>query len=182
MHDDDDATALLRAASDGDAKAAESFVRLTQGPVRRFCAHLVDASQADDLAQETYLRAFASLGAFKGRSTALTWLLGVARHACADHYRTASRRLTVDRLEPEHERRLAGRADHAEQTALTDLLAGLTPDRREAFVLTQLIGLSYDEAAEVCGCPLGTIRSRVARARDDLVVAHAAAIRDERTG
>jgi RNA polymerase sigma-70 factor (ECF subfamily) len=51
------------------------------------------------------------------------------------------------------------------------LLDGLDPDRREAFVLTQLIGLSYAEAADVCGCPVGTIRSRVARARDDLVSA-----------
>ncbi len=46
---------------------------------------------------------------------------------------------------------------------LDDLLAALTSDRRQAFVLTQMLGLSYDEAAEVCGCPVGTIRSRVAR-------------------
>jgi RNA polymerase sigma-70 factor, ECF subfamily len=46
------------------------------------------------------------------------------------------------------------------------------PERREAFVLTQVAGLSYAEAAEICGCPVGTIRSRVARAREDLVVAH----------
>ena len=49
------------------------------------------------------------------------------------------------------------------------LLDGLAPDRREAFVLTQLAGLSYDEAAQVAGCPIGTIRSRVARARADLL-------------
>jgi RNA polymerase sigma-70 factor (ECF subfamily) len=49
------------------------------------------------------------------------------------------------------------------------LIDGLHPDRREAFVLTQLVGLSYDEAAEVLGCPIGTIRSRVARARADLL-------------
>ena len=59
------------------------------------------------------------------------------------------------------------------------LLDGLDPDRRDALVLTQVLGLSYDEAAEVCGCPLGTIRSRVARARDELI---AAARRDDRTG
>jgi len=49
-----------------------------------------------------------------------------------------------------------------------DLIAALDSDRRDAFVLTQLIGLSYDEAAVVAGCPIGTIRSRVARARADL--------------
>jgi RNA polymerase sigma-70 factor (ECF subfamily) len=59
------------------------------------------------------------------------------------------------------------------------LLDGLESDRRDALVLTQVLGLSYSEAAEVCGCPLGTIRSRVARARDDLI---AAARRDDRVG
>jgi len=49
-----------------------------------------------------------------------------------------------------------------------DLLSRLTPDRREAFVLTQMAGLTYDEAAFVVGCPVGTIRSRVSRARSDL--------------
>jgi len=48
------------------------------------------------------------------------------------------------------------------------LLAGLEPERRAAFVLTQMIGCSYAEAAAICGCPVGTIRSRVARAREDL--------------
>lgn len=59
------------------------------------------------------------------------------------------------------------------------LLDGLAPDRRDALVLTQVLGLSYDEAAEICGCPLGTIRSRVARARDDLITARR---RDHLTG
>ena len=46
------------------------------------------------------------------------------------------------------------------------------PERREAFIATQVLGLSYAEAADVCGCPVGTIRSRVARAREDLVTAY----------
>ncbi len=57
------------------------------------------------------------------------------------------------------------------QVALEQLIAALPADRREAFVVTQVLGLSYAEAAEVCGCPVGTIRSRVFRAREDLVVA-----------
>jgi RNA polymerase sigma-70 factor (ECF subfamily) len=57
----------------------------------------------------------------------------------------------------------------AEGAAVADLLARLDPDRREAFVLTQLLGLPYADAAEVAGCPVGTIRSRVARARADLI-------------
>jgi RNA polymerase sigma-70 factor, ECF subfamily len=57
----------------------------------------------------------------------------------------------------------------AESATVADLLTRLDPDRREAFVLTQLLGLPYAEAAEVVGCPVGTIRSRVARARADLL-------------
>ena len=59
----------------------------------------------------------------------------------------------------------------AEGVAVSDALARLEPDRREAFALTQVLGLSYAEAAGVLGCPVGTIRSRVARARADLVAA-----------
>lgn len=54
---------------------------------------------------------------------------------------------------------------------IDDLLRGLDSDRREAFVLTQLVGLSYEEAADAIGCPIGTIRSRVARARNQLLEA-----------
>jgi len=61
--------------------------------------------------------------------------------------------------------------DPAEAVTLRALLGTLDSERREAFVLTQLVGLSYAEAADVCGCPVGTIRSRVARARNDLVSA-----------
>ena len=61
------------------------------------------------------------------------------------------------------------------RTRSTPLVAGLHPDRRAAFVLTQLLGTSYEEAASICGVPVGTIRSRVARAREDLIDAVRAA-------
>jgi RNA polymerase sigma-70 factor (ECF subfamily) len=60
-----------------------------------------------------------------------------------------------------------------ERVLLRELVLGLDEDRREAFVLTQMLDLSYADAARVCGCPVGTIRSRVARARADLVAAMA---------
>jgi RNA polymerase sigma-70 factor (ECF subfamily) len=70
----------------------------------------------------------------------------------------------------------------AEGAAVADLLARLDADRREAFVLTQLLGLPYAEAAEVVGCPVGTIRSRVARARSDLVASLARVKDDDERG
>ncbi|TCB90092.1 sigma-70 family RNA polymerase sigma factor [Micromonospora zingiberis] len=165
----DSATAAALAARGGDPVAQADFVRATQSEVWRFAAALVDSDSADDLTQETYLRAFRALPAFEGRSTARTWLLGIARRTCADHLRTVVRR-----------RRLAQRLtadaytdvphpDPAGQFGAADLLRRLPAERRGAFVLTQLLGLSYAEAAAVEGVPVGTIRSRVARARSELV-------------
>jgi RNA polymerase sigma-70 factor (ECF subfamily) len=173
-------------AADGDPLAAAAFVRATQSDVWRLCAALGDRQVADDLTQETYLRAFAALHRFEGRSSVRTWLLSIARRVCADAVRSRRRRrmtlvgdgATLESLSP-----APGGADRtAEGVAVTDLLARLDADRREAFVLTQLLGLAYAEAAEVAGCPVGTIRSRVARARTDLIASLAVVDRDRTEG
>ena len=160
----DELTELALSARAGDTGAATAFVRATQTDVWRLCRHLGSPDTAEDLAQETYARAFASLHRFAGRSAARTWLLSIARRACADAVRAAVKGRVVVAADV--------RPDPAESVALHDLLDTLDDERREAFVLTQLVGLTYSEAADVCGCPVGTIRSRVARARADLVAAH----------
>jgi len=160
-------------AAGGDPLAAAAFVRATQSDVWRLCAALGDRGSAEDLTQETYLRAFGSLHRFENRSSVRTWLLSIARRVCADAVRSRRRRrLTLLRDDAVLETLLLDRApadDVAEGATVADLLARLDPDRREAFVLTQLLGLSYADAADVAGCPVGTIRSRVARARADLI-------------
>lgn len=173
--DDARITAWALAAGSGDRAALESFVRSTQRDVWRFIAHLDGGStrNAEDLAQETYLRAVRSLPRFAGRSSARTWLLSIARRVVADHIRSAAARPravpSTDRLEVSDGRSPGGGTGFEDVVELTLLLDGLDPDRREALVLTQILGLPYTEAAEVCGCPVGTIRSRVARARRDLL-------------
>jgi RNA polymerase sigma-70 factor (ECF subfamily) len=168
---------LERTAADaaaGDPLAAAALVRATQSDLWRLCAALGDRGTTEDLVQETYLRAFAALARFEGRSSVRTWLLAIGRRVCADAVRTRRRsRLTLVRDDADLEALAAGdTADRVGETgAVGDLLGRLDPDRREAFVLTQLLGLPYAEAAEVAGCPVGTIRSRVARARADLVAA-----------
>jgi RNA polymerase sigma-70 factor, ECF subfamily len=168
----DELERLAADAVDGDPVAAAALVRATQPDVWRLCAALGDRQSADDLTQETYLRAFGSLHRFEGRSSLRTWLLAIARRVCADAVRSRRRRrLTLVREDADLE--VLAPADDADRVgegaAVTDLLTRLDADRREAFVLTQLLGLSYAEAAGVAGCPVGTIRSRVARARADLV-------------
>lgn len=158
-----------RAAADGDPRALEHLVRETQAEVHRLCRHLADDQAADDLAQETYVRAIRALPTFRGDAPFRLWLLSIARRTCADALRARGRRRRLT------QRLLAQPADHARlgsRAAETEQLAVLAPAQREAFVLTQLLGLSYAEAAQTCRVPVGTIRSRVARARDQLLVAH----------
>ena len=168
----DELAGIAADAAGGDPLAAAALVRATQSDVWRLCSALGDRDSADDLTQETYLRAFAALHRFEGRSSVRTWLLGIARRVCADAVRSRRRRrLVLVREERDLETLTPAPAGDpvAEGAGITDLLARLDADRREAFVLTQLLGLPYAEAAEVAGCPVGTIRSRVARARADLV-------------
>lgn len=170
----DHLTNLLVAARDGDRRSLERFVAETQADVWRTCRYLGDREVADDLAQETYERAIASLHRYRAEGYARGWLLTIARRVCADHARRAGRRRRRDALVLRDTTAGAPGGvlvvpDPAERVELDDVLAHLDGDRRAAFVLTQVLGLRYDEAADVLGCPVGTIRSRVARARADLV-------------
>ena len=167
----DETTSLALAARAGDAAATAAFVRATQAEVWRFTAALVDPGAADDLTQDTYLRAFKALPAFEARSTARTWLLGIARRTCADHLRSVVRRRRLDAKLAAEAWTASPSPDPAHRLTTADLLGRLGEERRTAFVLTQVLGLSYAEAAEVEDVPVGTIRSRVARARDELVTA-----------
>jgi RNA polymerase sigma-70 factor (ECF subfamily) len=175
MSDDAEITRLALAAKAGDRAAAAAFVRATQHGVHRFLTHLVDSREAEDLTQETYLRAMRGLPRYAARSSARTWLLAIARRVAADHIRaTACRPRTAVLADWQHTAETAPAGQESrfdEALVLTQLLAGLSAQRREAFVATQMLGLSYAEAAQVCDCPVGTIRSRVARARADLVAA-----------
>ncbi len=166
----DGLTRLAIGARAGDLAAIEAFVEASYDQVWRFCCGLTDPSSADDLAQETFVRAVRSLAGYRGDSTAKTWLLGIARHVCLDHHRSTvrRRRRDTDLCAPALARR-AAEPDASSAAVVGDLLDRLDPDRRSAFVLTALVGLSYSEAATVCECPVGTIRSRVARARCDLI-------------
>jgi RNA polymerase sigma-70 factor (ECF subfamily) len=167
----DELTSLLLDARDGDRQAFAAAIQIADPPVRRFVSALVDREEIDDTVQDTFIRAWHSLGRYRVEASGRTWLLAIARYACADVVRSRRRR-----------RRLVERYGAAqsasvepgpeETSALMDLVRSLSCDRSEAFVLTQLLGLSYAEAAQVCGVPVGTIRSRIARARDELVAQH----------
>ncbi|MDJ0498583.1 MAG: sigma-70 family RNA polymerase sigma factor [Acidimicrobiia bacterium] len=163
----DQLTVLALRAKAGDRNALDRFVADTLSDVLGVCRYLGRPSDPEDLAQETYARALSSIHRFRGDGAARAWLLSIARRVCADatrreiKNRKLDERLVADLMTADYQ-------DHR-WVEIDELLSILDDDRRAAFVLTQLIGLSYEEAAEAMECPVGTIRSRVARARRQLL-------------
>ncbi|WP_327167443.1 sigma-70 family RNA polymerase sigma factor [Streptomyces subrutilus] len=171
---DAEVTLLALAARDGDPVKTDRFVRALHRDVWRYVAYLsADPQAADDLAQDVFLRALTGLHRFEGRSSARTWLLSIARRTVVDSLRHAAARPRLsDRCDWQAAAEQAqphGIPGFEDGIALAELLAAIPAERREAFVLTQLLGLPYAEAATAIGCPIGTVRSRVARARTCLV-------------
>lgn len=140
-------------------------MRSTQGRIWRYCRHsLGNDEDAADATQETFIRALRSLKSFRGDSALLTWLLTIARRVCSVRIKEMANRRA-------HEGELVD-AESPEPDGMLQLaLDELSPPLKEAIVLTQIIGLTYEEAAAAAGCPIGTIRSRVARGRQQLVEA-----------
>ena len=160
---------VARRAAKGDAEAFAAVCRALQDDVWRYChALLADRDLAFDAAQETFLRATTAIRRYRGDGPVRVYLLVIARRAVAQVLRK-------ERGRPEH---AAGDAmperSTADPTGMIDareLVRVLPFDLRQAFVLTQMVGLDYQQAATVAGCPIGTIRSRVYRARERLVTA-----------
>ena len=158
-----DVNRLADDARSGDREALARFLGAIQGDIWRFCAHLTRSDDADDLAQESLLRIVSHLHRWQGDS-AMAWSLGVTRNVCFDHLRRKARR----RTDPVADLPAVGVTAAYGVVETMALLDGLPLEQREAIVLTQLIGLSYVDAAQVMRVPVGTIRSRVARGRDGL--------------
>lgn len=161
-------TALALRAKAGDRRALEQFFSAVHDDIHQLCRYLGRPTDPDDLVQETFERSLRSLHRFRAEGSALSWILSISRRVCADSTRRAMRsrrldqRITAEPAAGEHHR-------DASWVEVDELLSVLDEDRREAFVLTQILGLSYEDAARAIGCPIGTIRSRVARARRQLI-------------
>ncbi|MFD3921220.1 sigma-70 family RNA polymerase sigma factor [Streptomyces sp. NPDC058595] len=172
--DEETITLWALAAGEGDTDAVERFVGALHRDIWRYLAYLSgDPQSADDLTQETFLRALGSLPRFEGRSSARTWLRSIARRSFIDSLRHAAVRPVVsdevDWCVAAENAGPRGVPGFEEGIALAELLACIPAERHDAFVLTQLLGLPYEEAARTIGCPVGTIRSRVSRARGHLI-------------
>ena len=157
--------AVVRAASEGDVDSFAELVRGYQTPVYRFLRHFLgDPGMAEDVAQETFVRAYQRMGSFRFQSKFSTWVFSIARNAGVDAVRSQGRRLRlVERAAPP-----APSVDPAASAEVTTALAALAPRLREPLLLVEVLGLTYREAAEVLGVPEGTVKSRVFHAREAL--------------
>ena len=159
-------TELALTARDGNRLALDEFTRATLPDVQALCWHLGDPDSVEDLVQETYARMMRALPNYRGDGPARSWLLRIARNTCADATRRRRRARTRRAFDEVPE---IADGPPSGWSEVESIVAGLEPDRRQAFVLTQILGLPYQEAADVLGVPIGTVRSRVARARNDLL-------------
>jgi len=165
---------LVEEARRGDARAFEALVVKHQDRIYRFVQRLVGPEAVEDIAQEVFIRAYRSLGDFKGESSFYTWLYKIALNLCRNHYRSKGRRPPAEELDdnaagPQFETPGGNPEENVFRREFWETLRreldGLPPEQREAVVLCDLEGMSYEEMAEMMGVPIGTVRSRIFRGR-----------------
>lgn len=159
----------IRSRARNDDWAFASLVEAHDQSLRRLAFRLLgDRDVMDDVLQEAYVKAFRSLPRFRGRATHATWLYRIVYNACLDElrrrraHRTVSLELAADMGVPDPADAAAGRS------ALAEALASLPAEQRAAVLLVDAEGFDYRAAAEILGVEVGTIASRLNRARTAL--------------
>ena len=184
MNSNDADAPLIERVKQGDVKAFEMLVVKYQRRIERLIARMVrDVDLVQDIAQESFIRAYRALPQFRGESAFYTWLYRIAVN-------TAKKALVDLKRDPVMLESSLQTGDDGDETSraentLTDgetpeavlaskeiaaavnaAINALSEDLRQAVTLREIEGLSYDEIAEVMNCPIGTVRSRIFRARE----------------
>jgi RNA polymerase sigma-70 factor (ECF subfamily) len=162
---DPDPRTLARARQ-GDLDAFEDLVRAYQADVWRFAYHFTrDRSMADDVTQDAFLRAFRFLKSFRGDSKFTSWLFRIARNCAMDALRQRTGLAAKEPPPP------LGPPDPQARLEIETALAAVSAEHREPFLLIEVFGLSYQEAADVLNVRVGTVKSRMHRARRAMMAA-----------
>jgi RNA polymerase sigma-70 factor (ECF subfamily) len=179
---------LIERVKSGDVKAFEMLVVKYQRRIERLIGRMVrDVDLVPDIAQETFIRAYRAIPQFRGDSAFYTWLyriaVNTAKKALVDLKRdpivTESARMGRD--DDDETSRVETELSHGETpeamlaskeiaTAVNASIEALSEDLRQAITLREIEGLSYEEIAEVMNCPIGTVRSRIFRAREAIAL------------
>lgn len=172
---------LIARARDGDMQSFAELVGRYQRPIVHFCQRMIRSREdSEDIAQETFVRVFRYLDRLTPDAKFSTLLFGIARNLALNFIRDSGRRgrgitfslteednqeksLEDERLRPDRTARL-----HEIDRMIEDGMALLSPKHREVLILRELNGLDYNSIAEVVKCRKGTVKSRIARAREQL--------------
>ena len=170
---------LVQRSQRGDLRAFDLLVLKYQGRIAALVGRYVsDAGEVEDVTQEAFIKAYRALGKFRGDSAFYTWLYRIAANAAKNHLVAKGRRpgadATIEDAEGFDEGGLLSESASPEALAMGEELADVVesslkelPDElKAALTLREFDGLSYDEIADVLECPVGTVRSRIFRARE----------------
>ena len=176
---------LVERARAGDDRAFEALVDAYKDRIFVYVSRMLpDAAEAEDITQETFVRAYQSLRGFRGASSFQTWLYRIASNLVIDSVRRHRRReegvisldAPLDTEEGELSRELADLRRGPEEEAtgaavqkeVRAAIAKISPKLRAVLVMYDIQGMSYQEIAQILGCPLGTVKSRLFNARMQL--------------
>ena len=170
---------LVQRAQRGDLRAFDLLVLKYQGRIAALVSRYVsDSGEVEDVTQEAFIKAYRALGKFRGDSAFYTWLYRIAANAAKNHLVAKGRRpgadATIEDAEGFDEGGLLSESASPEALAMGGELAevvefalnALPDELKAALMLREFDGLSYDDIADVLGCPVGTVRSRIFRARE----------------
>lgn len=165
----------LRRAQRGDPAAFRTLLERYHRPVFALLWRMLEASHSrqdlEDLTQETFLRVFRALPRFDpgGPARLSSWILTIATRLALNARRDARKHLSLERVElPAEERADSGLRQQRLARRLRDAIQALPPERRVVLLLRQYHGLSYQEIAAATGTDLGTVKSRLSRAREEV--------------
>lgn len=171
---------LVKRTQEGDSKAFDILVQKYQHKVVNLVGRFVnDHSECQDIAQDSFIKAYRAIGNFRGDSQFYTWLYRIAANTAKNYLASRARKspnYTVDVEDAEHFEGESGLKEYTtpENLLLTEeirqtvykAIESLPEDLKSAITLREIEGLSYEEIADVMDCPIGTVRSRIFRARD----------------
>ena len=170
---------LVKRAKKGDSRAFDLLVLKYQGRVAQLVSRYVNnAAEVEDVTQEAFIKAYRALPKFRGDSAFYTWLYRIAANAAKNHLVALGRRPTTDlALDDSESYEVPGRLKDNEspdevimgqqlEAVISQAIDALPLELKAALTLREFDGLSYDEIAEVLECPIGTVRSRIFRARE----------------
>lgn len=171
---------LVRRVQAGDTKAFDVLVQKYQHKVINLVGRFVsDHAECQDIAQDAFIKAFRAINSFRGDSQFYTWLYRIAANTAKNYLASRARKspgYTIDVEDAEHFDGESGLKENSnpENLLLTDeieltifnAIERLPDDLKSAITLREIDGLSYEEIATVMDCPIGTVRSRIFRARD----------------